>query len=315
MSTLLVTGATGKIATSLINSSRFREIEIIAVSRETGKHEGFADNVKTVSYKEAIRVCGDWSIDTFLLAGGITGNKEMNQKPLKNITENIECSVGFIHRMIHQGARIRKVIHLGSVTQYGVRDHELVTEQHCLNPITYYDQSKTIIENLLNQISIDGLVNQIWNLRLSNIYGFSFDNNPQRGFFDFCIRRLSSGERIQIFGDGNYLRDYLYFEDLLTFLKQLHDIKPENTSESLNIASGVAVTIRDAVNEIAEVLLQKYGKKSKIDFVPFPNEANIIDKRNFVVDIHKVSGKFEWKADVSLRNGIEKVLSRYPLDK
>lgn len=315
MSTLLVTGASGKIATSLMSSSRFREIEIIAVSRESRKHEFLADNVKAFSYEEATRLCGDWNIDTLILAGGITGNKEMNQMPLNNITENIQCSVGFIHGMIHRGAKIRQVIHLGSVTQYGVRNHESVTEQHCLNPITYYDQSKMIIENLLNQIYIDGVVNQLWNLRLSNIYGFTFENNPQRGFFDFCIRRLFSGEGIQIFGDGNYLRDYLYFEDLLTILRQLHDQKLGNISESLNVASGVAVTIRDAVNEVAEILLRKYGQKSKIEFVPFPNETNIIDKRNFVVDIHKVSDKFGWKADVSLRDGIENVLSRYPFYK
>jgi len=219
--------------------------------------------------------------------------------------------VGFIHQMMDRGANIRKVIHLGSVTQYGTPKHELVSENHCLSPMTYYDQSKTIIESLLNQVFNDGSIGQLWNLRLSNIFGFSLENNPQRGFFDSCIRRLFEGKDVQIFGDGQHIRDYLHFEDLIKLLKQLHEREPGGTSENLNVASGNAVTIREAVSEIAEIVFERYGRQSEINFVPFPAQTAAIDHRSFGISTHKSFDKYGWKADVSLRTGIEKSFSRY----
>ncbi len=310
MSTLLITGSTGKVADSLIRSPLFQETNIIAVSRKSGNLGITRENLKSLSYEEALQNSHSWNIDTVVLAGSITGIKEMSNNPIQNIFENIKCSVRFIQQLTNRGVNIRKVIHLGSVTQYGAQKLESVSEDHCLNPMTYYDQSKTIIESLLNQVFYDGSIGQLWNLRLSNIFGFSFDNNPQRGFFDSCIRRLMEGKQVQIFGDGQYIRDYLHFEDLLKLLKNLHEREPRATSESLNVASGNAVTIRQAVSEIANIIFERYGRESVINYVPFPAETAAIDYRSFGISTHKSFDTYGWRADVSLRTGIEKSFSR-----
>lgn len=314
MSTLLITGSTGKVADSLIRSSLFQDTNIIAVSRKSGNLENVRENLKSFSYDEALQNLRSWDIDTVILSGSITGIQEMSNNPIKNIFENIECSVGFIHKMMDRGVKIRKIIHLGSVTQYGTPKHELVSEDHCMSPMTYYDQSKTIIESLLNQVFHDGSIEQLWNLRLSNIYGFFLENNPQRGFFDSCIRRLFEEKEVQIFGDGEYFRDYLHFEDLIKLLKKLHERESGETSEILNVASGNSVTIRQAVSEIAKILFERYGRQSVINFVPFPAQTAAIDHRSFRICTHKSFDEYGWKADISLRTGIEKSFSRFLRD-
>lgn len=308
MNSLLITGASGKIASALIESLQFKDQEIIAVSRHSKDRTSSKENVRYLSYAGALNQLAAREIDTLIVSGGITANKEMDSNPIESLHTNLQCSIDLINNLDKVGVNFRKVIHLGSVTQYGMKVNEIATEENCSSPITYYDQSKVLIENLLSQLVYSGIIGQSWNLRLSNIYGFTKNNNPQRGFFDSCIAELSKGNTVNIFGNGRFLRDYLYIDDLLDLLNLIHRNPSREKVQPLNIASGQAIFISDALREIVLVLKEEFGLVGKIKYVPFPTESYEIDQRNFAISVKKAEEELGWRSTVTLKVGIRKTL-------
>jgi len=111
--------------------------------------------------------------------------------------------------------------------------------------------------------------------RLFSVYG--------PGMFQFAIhdmvRKLQNNpEKLDILGDGNQIRDYLYIDDVASGLITIATCgKP---GEEYNLASGIPVKIFDLAKQIAAFM-----GKPDIEIVP--------TGKSFPGDVHK------WYADIS----------------
>ena len=108
-----------------------------------------------------------------------------------------------------------KIVYAGTRQIYGKPDRLPVDETHLLNPTDV---------NGINKIAGE-LYHLVYNyvygiracsLRLTNTYGpRQLTRHNRQGFIGWFMRKVTLGEEIQLFGDGEQKRDFDYVDDVV----------------------------------------------------------------------------------------------------
>jgi len=103
--------------------------------------------------------------------------------------------------------------------------------------------------------------------RLHNIFGpeGSWNNGKEKSPAAICrkVAQATNGGTIQLWGDGNQTRSYLYIDECLEGIRRFMD---SDFSGPLNIGSEEMVSI----NELAQMVMAIAGKTLTIIHVPGP---------------------------------------------
>ncbi|SUS03865.1 UDP-glucose 4-epimerase (fragment) [uncultured Defluviicoccus sp.] len=101
-------------------------------------------------------------------------------------------------------------------------------------------------------------------MRFFNVYGPRQDpSSPYSGVISIFADRLGQGLPIEIFGDGEQTRDFVYVGDVVTFL--LRAMMRESAAGAVvNVCTGRATSINELARTIAHVL----GSEPKIIYRP-----------------------------------------------
>jgi len=158
-------------------------------------------------------------------------------------------------------------------TIYGNNNETFQTENSKLAPINYYGLSKLIFEETIH------FYNKNYNLkyliiRPSNPYGIYQNINKTQGFVTVAINNILQNNKIEIWGDGTIIRDYIYISDLANAIVELLNIDVDNNI--FNIGSGIGTTILDVIKEIEHITNKKailFFKKNRDIDIPI----NILD--------------------------------------
>ena len=97
-------------------------------------------------------------------------------------------------------------------------------------------------------------------LRPSNLYG-PFDKYiwSQSKVIAASIRKvLENNDPIEVWGDGNDIKDFLYIEDFIEFSLRLFIYK--NDFDIVNVASGIQITVKDIVEHLLKIENKKQTK-------------------------------------------------------
>ncbi|QIH39495.1 NAD-dependent epimerase/dehydratase family protein [Flavobacterium sp. Sr18] len=149
----------------------------------------------------------------------------------------------------------------------------IIKETTMLNPINNYGFSKQIIEDYLrykkNICLLDCII-----LRPSNVYGKyqAFDGN--QGFIAVAINKIFNGIPIEIWGDGNTVRDYIHIDDVVHILKKIIDQSIANVT--LNLSTGIGKSLLEIIN-----LIEKHMSKNAIIYF---NKKRSVDATTVILD-------------------------------
>ena len=105
-------------------------------------------------------------------------------------------------------------------TVYGNHRRQPINEEQLARPINHYGNVKLCIENALRIFHIQNRLS-VRIARLSNPYGPGQDYTKGVGFIDAALKKAMTGEKLEIWGDGNVVRDYIFIEDACFYLKAL----------------------------------------------------------------------------------------------
>lgn len=182
---------------------------------------------------------------------------------------------------------------LGLMEKYGVKDivylssggaiygdhlNKVHNEEDAVYPKSSYGIVKLAIEKyLLSYAELYGFNTLI--LRLSNPFG-RFHYNNKQGIINIAIRKALKKEPLQIWGDGNGIKDYIYIDDVCDIIMRL--IENGIHTEVYNVASGVALSVNDIVESV---------KKEIPGFTYEYTNALNIDVQSFELDINKLRHK------------------------
>jgi len=162
-------------------------------------------------------------------------------------------------------------------TVYGNDVNERFNELDALVPISYYGLSKQILENsILFENRTENLRFLI--LRPSNPFGPGQAIHANQGLIAVAIGKILADEPIEIWGDGNSIRDYIYIDDLCEAFFQLIDKNVENNI--INIGSGFGYSINDIIGRLKNIVGDNFNVKYE--------NSRTVDVTRMVLDITKL---------------------------
>ena len=186
-----------------------------------------------------------------------------------------------------------KMIFLSSGgTVYGNQAIQPIPEEAQTIPINHYGCIKICIENIIRTFNIQFNTNFII-ARVANPYGPGQDYKKGVGFVDAAVKKALTGDEIQIWGDGNTIRDYIYITDVCAMIYAL--VGYHGDSSTFNISSGEG----KSQNEILEIL-----KSLKLDFTVKYEDARSVDVKKMILDNEKIK-KVYTSPLVSFEDGIK----------
>ncbi len=139
-----------------------------------------------------------------------------NENPVYDVETNLISSLKLFEECIQH--KIKKVVFISSGgTVYGVPDKTPIIESHPLNPICSYGIIKKAIEDYLFMFNkIYGLSYNVF--RLSNPYGERQNPYVAQGVIPVFLSKIIQNQKIEIWGDGEVTRDYIYIKDAVELL-------------------------------------------------------------------------------------------------
>jgi nucleoside-diphosphate-sugar epimerase len=197
------------------------------------------------------------------------------------------------------------VLFAGTATEAGLTEMLPVTEDARDEPITIYDIHKLTAELYLKAFCAAHVCRGA-TLRLANVYGPGPTSGPpDRGVLNAMIRKALCGEQLTVFGDGSFLRDYVYVYDVArAFVFAASRIERVNGQHFL-IGSGIGWKFVDAIRKVAERVTARTGKSVSVKHIADSAHETPIDKRNFVADISRFSTATGWRPRIRLEEGID----------
>ena len=304
-----ITGASGYIGSALTLELNKYSVKIVRVSRtKLPPIEGIKDLVLDLSIASSwIRIVSEVDI-IFHLAG----NSSLNYAE-KNPKESLKSTLLPISQLISASRELCRsptVVFSSTATVYGLTNEFPVVESKKPNPITTYDLHKLFAEQELYIASQNNIINSII-LRLANVYGPSLSESKaeDRGILNKLTRMRFEGKNIQIYGDGNNIRDYVYIDDVVNAF--LHASIIDSAENIFNVSSGVGTKIKKVFNLISSEVEKHSGVSGVVKNVDWPKGINEIEKRNFIGSIELLKSLSGWEPSISLEEGIKFLVNHY----
>ena len=171
-----------------------------------------------------------------------------------------------------------------------------------VNPIglrSCYDEGKRAAETLFFDYHRENGVD-IRVIRIFNTYGPRMLPDDGRVVSNFIVQALQ-GRDLTVYGDGSQTRSFCYVDDLvdgfMRFMEQEKIVGP------MNLGNPGEFTML----QLAELVLEKVGGKSKITHMPLPSD----DPKQRRPDITLAKETLGWEPKVRLEQGIEKTISYF----
>ena len=154
-------------------------------------------------------------------------------------------------------------------------------ETDCCNPTGFYSITKRSAEQLL--ISFCNTFDIKYRIfRIGNVYGLDTTITPGKNVLGYMIGLLKNDQDIKLFDGGNFLKDYIFVEDVCDAIKLLIDYGEIN--QVYNIATGKSKSFRDVILSVKNVI----GSDSKIIDVEIPKEQQYLQIKNMTLDATKL---------------------------
>jgi UDP-glucose 4-epimerase len=308
----VVTGGLGFIGSNLVHSLHAAGARVTVVDALIPTHGGDDRNVAGLDV-EVIRARIDETERVapavrdaevvFNLAGQVSHLASMAD-PLTDLDLNARSHLAFLEMLRHENPAA-VVVHSSTRQVYGRPRYLPVDEDHPTQPVDINGIAKLAGEQAhLIYARVHGM--PITSLRLTNVYGPR--QNLLReglGFLPVFVRLAMRGGRIDLYGDGQQLRDCLYVDDVVDALL-LAASTPEAAGEVFNLGHPQAITLQ----RVASTLIGATGRGS-VQLVPWPADHERIDIGSFQGDFTKARHKLGWQPAVDFAAGARRTVAFY----
>lgn len=295
---IMISGANGFIASNLIKelSRKYKNHNIFCISRNRKANlEDKYNNLHFINHdllnEELPKDLPD-QVDIIFHLAAISKTFLKDSEAKNQFSENVSITSNIIN--FAEKLETKKIIFSSSVYVYSGTESKPFSENMILSPSEYLGASKLASEQLLKTYSASSAVD-VYSLRLFTVYGPGSRKNQ---FVPEAIRKITGPKITANFGNPNVTRDFVYISDVVkAFLLTL-----ESNGKGflpINIASGEAITISEAVKIIKKVA----GVKKGIEF----EESNIPKQQgdsNHSANIDLAKKVLGWKPETSFKDGI-----------
>lgn len=258
---ILITGGAGFIGSHIVPELISKYKIIIADNLSNSIKENIDKRaifykIDIKNYKKLELIFKKYKIDIIIhLAGQISSKYSLNF-PIKDANENIIATLNII--TLSKKYNIKKLFVSSSASVYGNCKLMPIDEDCMAKPISYYGVSKLSMEKYIEISNIDYII-----FRLSNVYGPKKNcNSLEKDVITTFINNILNNENIEIYGDGNQTRDFIYVKDVAKIFSLFID-KEDIKNTIINVSTNIPITI----NELYKKLKVLTNKATKIDYL------------------------------------------------
>jgi len=218
-----------------------------------------------------------------------------NADPGFDVRTNLEGTLTLLDVCVKR--RVKKVVFLSSGgTVYGIPKTVPIPEDHPTNPTCSYGIVKLAIEKYLELYrNLHGLEYTI--VRLSNPYGERQRTRGAQGAVAVFLGKALRGEPIEVWGDGEVLRDYVHISDVIACLQAVM-ASSDPRARLLNVGSGRGYT----VNQLLDVIGTTLKRDLNIKYVP----GRAFDVPSNVLSVERAHSVLGWRPTVDLAQGVRR---------
>ena len=221
------------------------------------------------------------------------------ERPRWSVEENVGLAI-VPCELLRQGS-FQTLIHFSSSEAYGSASYVPMDEGHAPVPSTPYAASKLagdhIVLSYQHTFGLDAGI-----IRPFNNFGPRQNSGSYAGIIPIVVGRATRGEPIEIFGDGEQTRDFVYVRDTADAAVRLYE-EPATRGRIVNVASGREVS----VNELVRLLLDILGADVPVEHRP-PRAGDV---RRHLASIELARELIGYEPHTSLRDGLADTVAWY----
>jgi UDP-glucose 4-epimerase len=300
MTSILVTGGNGFIGSHFVDSLAAAGRRVVALDLYPRPFEPSPENAASIQGNLADpeligRVLVDEGVEVVVHAAWASIHETSLKDPAADLEANLVPTVRLLDACREAG--VRRFVFLSSGGQvYGIPNETPVREDHPADPISAYGAAKLAAEKYVGMYArMYGLESVI--LRPSVPYGPRQNPRRRQGAVAVFVYRALLGQPVEIWGDGEVLRDYFFIEDLSRALVAAVDL-PAAAGGVFNLGGRETVSLNDLVGAIEQALDLKIEVKFR--------EARRFDVPSLELDWSAARRVLGWSPEVELEDGIRR---------
>ena len=311
---VMITGGLGFIGSNLARRLVELQAEVLLVDSLIDDYGGNLFNIDGIADRLRVNVADIRQQTTmnylvrdraliFNLAGQVSHIDSMRD-PYTDLEINCRSQLTVLEACRNHNPGV-KVVFAGTRQVYGRPDSLPVDETHLVRPTDVNGINKAAGEYYhLVYNNVMGI--RACSLRLTNVYGpRQLIKHSRQGFIGWFIRLAIEDRKIQIYGDGSQLRDFVFVDDAAdAFLRAGAD--DACNGEVFNVGGDRPVSLGD----LTKVLIEIAGS-GRVEYVDWPPEKKAIDIGSFYADSTKFERTTGWKPAVPLAEGLRRTVEFY----
>lgn len=299
---VLVTGGAGFLGSHLVERlSAHNEVSVFddlstgtLRNLEAAREEVRLHRASLLQPKELAEVLEGQDVVFHLAAK--TSVPESVERPNEYWRTNVEGTLNVLKGAADAG--VTRVVFVSSAAVYGPSEVVPKIETMRPEPASPYATTKMVGEFACQEIAQLRPVETVV-LRLFNAYGPRQDPNaPYAGVIAKFCSAVAAGKPLEVHGDGDQTRDFLYAADAAEAMERAADAPV--AGQTFNIGSGAATTVNEVASLLSEILSAPVKAVRK--------EVRPGDVRHSRADIAKALERLGFAPKTSLREGIERTL-------
>lgn len=154
--------------------------------------------------------------------------------------------------LVRLGA-VEHLVHCSSSEAYGSAKFVPMSEHHPLNAVTPYAASKAagdlIVESYVRTFDISASL-----VRPFNNFGPRQNVGSYAGVIPIIIQKVMNGSPIEIHGDGNQTRDFIYVKETVDLVLRVYENRAFNNGAAINIGTGHETSINELVARVLHLM-------------------------------------------------------------
>ena len=299
MPRVLITGGTGFIGSHLVQRSLARGFEVTVLSRGTDCHSCVpdADMEKIEFVSGTVQEISQLDIhlsqfDAVFHLAGTSAISHSVENPWEDFDNTLHASISLLEELRKLKQR-PTVVFSSSAAVYSQSTDFPYTEESTTSPVSPYGVSNLAVERYIAVYSrLYGI--PAASLRLFSVYG---PRQNKQVIFDLFQKLSKNPNRLQVLGDGQQLRDFVFVEDVVDAFFVALENSPLDGSV-YNVGSGEFVSIR----QLVEAVCAASDLTPKIEYTGRTRPGNA---QHLTADISKLR-KIGYDPKTQLAVGLEK---------
>lgn len=218
--------------------------------------------------------------------------------PVQDMRENVLPGLELLTHLSTLKQRPRLIFISTGGAIYGIPQTTPMTESHPTCPIGAYGIGKLTLEHYLAQYGhrhgLDYLI-----FRPGNPYGGHQQPGRGQGVITEFLQRILQNRPIEIWGNGEVIRDFLHIDDLVAALSLGMTYAPNPSNQRIfNVGSGVGISL----NTLLRTLESITQRQTEVIYRP----SRGVDVPAVVLSIERIHTAMGWEPTITLEEGLRR---------